>query len=154
MSTKLSFFYRTKLCMLFIYAMSATLSFTVNFTNRPNPPIQKNCCNFWTNDKILMFFANLNDLSLCIIYYDLKHHLKPHVLSGVVKYFQQGLHTFLINKVMEDTGVCRAAPGFPRICKLFTLIHHKRLSQKLQNTLSLKKNTKLWLLLFSCIREA
>ena len=49
------------------------------------------------------------------LFYDWKHHLQPLGRGSAVKMFSQTISQ-LINKLISDETVCRAAPGLARVC--------------------------------------
>ena len=87
-----------------------------NSTNRQNPPIQQNLLDFGTKDAILIFFEIKNALNLC----NMTNFITKTTISnclGIAAMGQRGWLNQLINKHMNNMGVCRAAPDFAHVWK-------------------------------------
>ena len=93
-----------------------------NSTNRQNIPIEDNHCNFWT---VMQFWYPLKNYALnhCIIVYFMTGSTFLTVWAWWRRKARGGrgrqegdLLTYLINKLLNCKGVCRAAPGFAQVC--------------------------------------
>ena len=96
----------------FVFASLALTytSFWILF-NLPSCPLQQNCTTKLA--KLTVHYNKIELLNCNIVFYDWKHHLEPLGRGGAVKI---SFHKGWIAELINDKGVCRAAPGFSRVC--------------------------------------